>query len=80
MKNLVILLTCIACFLYATAIWYFFIKPRGLSFLKFWKHLFSMYIAIMIALFSWPVRAIMNKCGRKTDIYSWLNRYFPLPD
>ena len=48
--------------------------------IKYIYHFFSLIVALLIALISWIPRIILNKCGIKTDIYKFLDTYFPLMD
>ena len=57
-----------------------FKRIHGLSIGKFYKHLFSLMTAVLIALISWPFRALLNWIGYKINICKWLDRHFPLPE
>ncbi len=58
------------------------IKQWILSFVigRYAYHFFSLMIALLIALITWIPRLILKVFGVKTDIYKFLDTYFPLMD
>ena len=47
---------------------------------RYFYYFFNMLAGLIIALITYPFRAIGKKIGHPSDICGWLDKYFPLPD
>jgi len=47
---------------------------------RYFYYLFNILVGLVIALLTYPFRLIGGKIGLKSDICSWLDKHFPLPD
>ena len=78
MQTQTLLIFIIIFVVYTILMWATFKKRHKLTLFEFYKYMFNIFIGILIGLITWPIRIIMNKCGHKTDIGSWLDNHFPL--
>jgi hypothetical protein len=40
--------------------------------------MFNLLLGGLIALLTWGPRAVMNRCGKDTDICGWLDEHLPI--